>query len=82
MIETTIQKRGMVHTPKHEFKPDPIKDKTALKKQQILDIISEGSQLNLLGKLIDELATHTNYDSPTLQEARAVFQQIQDVLNS
>jgi hypothetical protein len=57
--------------------PKEIKDKDAIRKEEILALKSEGSQLNLLRKAILDLASAAGVSSDAISE----LQQFEDDLN-
>jgi hypothetical protein len=57
--------------------PKEIKDKDAIRKEEILSLKSEGSQLNLLRKAILDLAAAAGVSSDAITE----LQQFEDDLN-
>jgi len=76
-----ISKNGIVKKEVKFIKED-LTQETAIKKQKILDIISEGSQLTLLGLLIEQIGEKIELDTPEYTYAKEVFVKIQEVLNS
>jgi len=59
---------------------EKLTQKTAEKKQAILDIISEGTQLSLLGKIVEQLGDKAELDTPEFHLAKALFAQINTIL--
>lgn len=63
------------------YTPDRIQNISAEKKQKILNIISEGSQLTLLGLLIEQLGDGLGLDTPEFLQAKEVFASIRGILD-
>lgn len=80
MIKETKITNGMRVQKKKTFIKDEVTNKTAVKKQEILDILSEGSQLTLLGTLVEQIGDSINLDTPEFTEAKALFAKIREVL--
>lgn len=81
MLEAKPYQDGLRIRKEVKYVPDEIKDKTAKKKQEVLDLISTGSQLNMLALLIEQIGDAINLDTPEFQEAKATFAEIKRILS-
>lgn len=79
LVKETVVK-GMVIEEKTKYIDGEITDKTAHKKQQIIDVISLGSQLTLLGVLIQQLGDKVGLNTPEFTLAKQKFSEIQAIL--
>jgi len=82
MLVKEIINRGMVVEEKTKFVDNELTDKTAVKKQYILNIISLGSQLTLLATIVEQLGTKAGLKTPEFTIAKQKFAEIKTVLNS
>ncbi len=76
------QKSGATLTmKKKEYIQDTIKNKSAQKKDKIVQIIDEGDQLTLLAILIEQIGEKVGLDTPEFTQAKQVFSQIKGILS-
>jgi len=80
MVKTTKQTQGMLVKKHHLYEQDRIEDISAVKKDEIVRLISEGSQLTLLGILIQQIGDKIELDTPEFTQAKEIFAKIQGIL--
>lgn len=81
MIENKTTKKGALYTKNvPHYSEDEIKWKSAAKKQDIVDIITEGSQLTLLATIVEQIADKIELDTPEYIQAKEVFAWIRSIL--
>lgn len=80
MLEKETITSGKLIKNKFKYTKDVLTADTAKKKQKIIDVLSEGSQLTLLATIIDQLAQQAGLDTPELALAREKFQEIKNIL--
>ena len=78
--DTTI--KGMVHTKEYNYTPDIVKGIPAEKKQQIVDIMTEGTQLTLMATILDQLIDLTGLDTPEAAAGKETFAAIKTILDT
>ena len=76
MLVETREERGMVVSKKFRYEPDPIVDKTAIKKENIIKLASLGTQLTLLGTLVEQIGVKIGLNTPEFTAAKALFASI------
>ena len=84
MALTQLEKaprKGVYQKPKAKYVADPILDISAEKKQAILDVISEGQQLTLLGLLVEQIGDEIGLMTPEFIQAKGIYSQIRAILN-
>ena len=81
MIETKEENRRGVFNRKVKYVPDAIVEKSAIKKEAIVTMITEGSQLTLLGTLVEQIGDKVGLDTPEFTQAKAIFNGIRNELN-
>lgn len=68
------------HSQEVVYTEETLTNLTAQKKQEIIDLISLGTQLNLLGTLVQQIGDHVGLDTPEFTQAKAIFAEIQTIL--
>jgi hypothetical protein len=59
---------------------DEVKGKSAQKKQEIIDMISEGNQLTMLAVILEQIGDKVELDTPEFTQMKELFANIKTVL--
>lgn len=75
-------RKGVCQKDKDVYVPDVIVNASAIKKEAIVNgVLTEGSQLTLLGTLVEQIGAKIGLDTPEFTYAKAEFKKIKDILN-
>ena len=80
MVEVKKVARGNRVQVEKTYIPEAIVASDAVKKNEIVDYISEGSQLTLLAVIVGQLAEKAELDTPEYDYAKVVFANIRNIL--
>ena len=81
MLKKTDKKVGALYKKNvPTYKEDSIVGAKALKKQEIIDVVSLGSQLTLLANILFQVAEQVSLDTPEYTEAKIIYGKINNIL--
>jgi len=80
MLKEETVTRGMVVEKKTTYVPEEIVGMTAIKKEKVLSIASLGTQLNLLGTVVEQIGNSIGLNTSEFILAKQKFAEIKAAL--
>ena len=79
-LKQRIEKRGALYSKKTVYAEDEILNTSAQKKQAIVDMMDEGSQLTMLAIVVEQIGDAIALNTPEFTAAKAQLAEIKNVL--